>query len=482
MAEGAPRPLRLWAMYPDGSKLSFKVSLEYPLRKLVKEVLDAKGLSSEAHELSWRGTRIAAQEWASVGAFDMKHDDELSVVAVREEERGCSDRAASSSDIITIKVRTFDDCLSFKARPGVTFRKLAAAFCARKGVKAVDYIFYFDGDMVSMDSSLDEIGLSNGDVIDAVKAQSGNIGIFVSERDSQQLNVALGPASLQRPMSLKHSSAASAPGAEWLMEPLPTTPAPPRKAVRELVAAAAQQRVLCSAVVVDRTELLCCASRAALVARVDAAWALTHGADEQRSSVVGAQCSVDVDSAVYESSPTTAPPLSLCNDPAVLAVASSVAAGSKPHDFKLLLPTSEVEELLGEAALVRILAVLGAVARGDDAPPHPALATSVLPLPPLPAPPPLSRVTFALRRTTATGAWIGWHRDDAGATVQVPLSATRDTVGGTLLFALPLGKIVTHKRIAGALVAHHGDVLHGVTRLVAGTRYGLYALLPRVGV
>ena len=121
-----------------------------------------------------------------------------------------------------------------------------------------------------------------------------------------------------------------------------------------------------------------------------------------------------------------------------------------------------------------MLSALAAVC-GCDASPLSESAAA----PPLP---PLSRVTFALRRTVARGAWIGWHYDTAGATAQVPLSGGGDTVGGQLVFALPTGALLAPPRVAGGLVAHHGDVPHGVTRLKRGVRYGLYALLPRGGV
>ena len=87
-------------------------------------------------------------------------------------------------------------------------------------------------------------------------------------------------------------------------------------------------------------------------------------------------------------------------------------------------------------------------------------------------------LVFVLRRTTATGKWIGWHVDTAGATVQVPLGDV-GCVGGKLVYVLPDGVVVSPPRSPGVGLAHHGDVVHGVTRLVGGVRYGLFALVGR---
>ena len=83
---------------------------------------------------------------------------------------------------------------------------------------------------------------------------------------------------------------------------------------------------------------------------------------------------------------------------------------------------------------------------------------------------------YALRRTEAHGRWIGWHTDTARCTVQVPLSDDDTCEGGLLLFARADGTIVHTKRRAGTVLAHDGRLVHGVTKLVRGVRYGLFVL------
>ncbi len=122
---------------------------------------------------------------------------------------------------------------------------------------------------------------------------------------------------------------------------------------------------------------------------------------------------------------------------------------------------------LGAQGLASLLSALEAVRGGR------AAAGAPLALP---------AVTFALRRTAAQqgeARWIGFHYDSAGLTAHLPLSPSNATLGGRALFALPSGELLAPERCAGCVLAHHGDVAHGVTQLWEGVRYGLYALVAR---
>ena len=63
--------------------------------------------------------------------------------------------------------------------------------------------------------------------------------------------------------------------------------------------------------------------------------------------------------------------------------------------------------------------------------------------------------------------------------LQIPLSDDAACVGGRLVFAFPDGRVTLVHRKPGVLLAHDGDVVHGVTRLTAGVRYSLFAMLAR---
>jgi hypothetical protein len=63
--------------------------------------------------------------------------------------------------------------------------------------------------------------------------------------------------------------------------------------------------------------------------------------------------------------------------------------------------------------------------------------------------------------------------------MQVPLESDEPGNGGKLVFLLGSGAVQVSPRQAGRALGHHGDAVHGVTRLVAGRRYGLFVLRAR---
>ena len=69
--------------------------------------------------------------------------------------------------------------------------------------------------------------------------------------------------------------------------------------------------------------------------------------------------------------------------------------------------------------------------------------------------------------------------DPTGLTAQIPIGDGAATAGGRTVYALPSGELLVPERVAGRVLAHHGDVAHGVTQLTAGVRYGFYALVAR---
>ena len=199
------------------------------------------------------------------------------------------------------------------------------------------------------------------------------------------------------------------------------------------------------------------------MARVDAAWEAAWpgaGAQQQQQQPLQQQL---------------LPPQQPPSPTSAAAIAAALAAGSTRSDFKLVLPLQEAQRLLGGAACA-------------------ALASALALCAPPPAPPalPLRCLTFALRRTQGQGRWIGWHYDQAGLTAAGALnggsgsgsssSAAQAVVGGQVAYLLADGALLAPQRLPGRVVAHHGDVAHGVTRLVSGVRYGLFALVAREDV
>ena len=60
---------------------------------------------------------------------------------------------------------------------------------------------------------------------------------------------------------------------------------------------------------------------------------------------------------------------------------------------------------------------------------------------------------------------------------QVPLTDDGECEGGLLLFACSDGRLLHVQRRVGSIMAHDGDAVHGVTRLVKGIRYGVQRFL-----
>ena len=139
------------------------------------------------------------------------------------------------------------------------------------------------------------------------------------------------------------------------------------------------------------------------------------------------------------------------------------AASGDPHaafDLRLEVSRSELTALIGEAAASRMLAMCASMAPDDGGGD--------------------GRQRLVLRRSDAEAApsrkHIGFHRDDALATVNVALNASDTYSGGELVVVMP--DVARHfERSAGHAVAMNGAVVHAVTSLTAGRRYGLVAFM-----
>ena len=80
-----------------------------------------------------------------------------------------------------------------------------------------------------------------------------------------------------------------------------------------------------------------------------------------------------------------------------------------------------------------------------------------------------------LRRCAAHGQCINFHLDHATHTMQVALNGDDEYCGGRLVFATE-GGFASPARPAGTITIHDDGVVHGVTQLQSGVRYGLFFL------
>lgn len=116
------------------------------------------------------------------------------------------------------------------------------------------------------------------------------------------------------------------------------------------------------------------------------------------------------------------------------------------RDFKLLLTDSELTRIIGDASFGKLTQIFG-----DH------------------------HNKIIVRRCTEYGRSIKFHTDHSLKTLQVPLNGDDEYEGGRLVYVTKSG-FETPRRPAGSVTIHRNDIVHGVTRHVSGTRYGLFLL------
>lgn len=130
---------------------------------------------------------------------------------------------------------------------------------------------------------------------------------------------------------------------------------------------------------------------------------------------------------------------------------AAALANNTATDFKLLLSWDELCALTGTPCSENVLALLNG---GSECRTMPDV--------------------IVIRRTVGNGRWISFHTDVAARTVQVPLMDDGTCVGGRLVYACGSGELLCVSRVRGCGIVHDGDVVHGVSALESGIRYGLY--------
>uniref|UniRef100_A0A7S2JGK9 Ubiquitin-like domain-containing protein n=1 Tax=Haptolina brevifila TaxID=156173 RepID=A0A7S2JGK9_9EUKA len=118
--------------------------------------------------------------------------------------------------------------------------------------------------------------------------------------------------------------------------------------------------------------------------------------------------------------------------------------GSAEEDLRCTVTGQLLTSLIGHSAFERLLAFFGGACD-----------------------------TVKLRRVQAHGRWVAFHTDYSWRTMQIALNGEDEYQGGRLLFATAHG-FEQPRRPPGSATIHTNEVVHGVTALQAGTRYGLF--------
>ena len=117
-------------------------------------------------------------------------------------------------------------------------------------------------------------------------------------------------------------------------------------------------------------------------------------------------------------------------------------------DLKVPLTRSQLAQLIGKGAMKSLQARFPLVSNATE---------------------------IKLRRCSAVGQCINFHTDHAFRTMQIPLNGDDEYKGGKLVFCTREG-LVFPPRPAGGATTHDYRIVHGVTTLHRGTRYGLFFL------
>lgn len=85
---------------------------------------------------------------------------------------------------------------------------------------------------------------------------------------------------------------------------------------------------------------------------------------------------------------------------------------------------------------------------------------------------------IVIRRCCAHGKFINFHTDVSLRTLQLAINGDHEYEGGRLAY-LTNGEMVIPERPAGSITIHGNDIVHAVTKLHTGVRYGLFLLKKR---
>jgi ubiquitin C len=365
-----PPMVRCHSLY-DGKKYeqtaSFELDVSDTVDSLKAKVQDRVGVPRDQQRLLYKGRLLQdGRTLAECGVnFDVNEKRRSNVVMIPKNEVPSSSQDSSASLAGEIKCRLAigDSSREFSIFVELTDTiQVVKAKLENKYSHTITFMLFMGN--LQDDRTLAECGIELNDTLLFIISMKGDIGVFVSISDSEQL-----PSGITLP-------APCVPGAQWLMQPALPSPLPPPSVVAELVRSLPPRSLASTAARPPLSESLPAFSCVAQTACI----ALRSRVDRAHSQAFSQQTQDLADNQAL---------------PAGNDVAYGVAAGSCEDDFRLPLALQELRSVVGDDACARILSALE-----TDAPD-----------------------AIVLRRTTASGRWINFHTDTAARTVQVPANS-----------------------------------------------------------
>ena len=124
-------------------------------------------------------TNVHESEPAAPAAAEESHP---SPAAAKEPEAPVKDEAAKTSEaapapapeVVGLKVVSQDGSeVYFKIKKHTMLKKLVDAYCTRQGVSPSSIRFLYDGRRIQPDQTPKDLGMEDGDIIDAMLQQTG---------------------------------------------------------------------------------------------------------------------------------------------------------------------------------------------------------------------------------------------------------------------------------------------------------------------
>jgi hypothetical protein len=168
------------------------------------------------------------------------------------------------------------------------------------------------------------------------------------------------------------------------------------------------------------------------------------------------------------------------------ASASHPSASMDLNDFKLTLSLEDLHAVIGKPITSQLLYYFANESFDESSPSSsspPLQSLQQLPLQQSPSAAAREGKGWhvdeiILRRSVTHNQCIPFHTDFARRTMQISLNSSVEDQGGKLLY-LSESRCVLPKREVGTIMIHGDDMVHGVTEMLCGRRYGLFFLQKR---